>query len=245
LRIERVKFEIIDKNEWENLEIKGQLKPIGREMQGTITYNGKLEFPNIQYEAPEKKEKTIDLNFISGIEAKGEETKTEEAGNENEEEETKTTDIVPVNKNEGEVKEGTYLIVFGGRHGEDFSQEILCLDLETLEWKYLGNMPFTICAHSCELANDKVFVFGGTDGMQFLDNLYYFDLKNRQWYVYRRGKNEEILPRIAASMSYNADKQEILIFGGCSYEDELNETKILPVDEDSLKKLFQPLKVEK
>ena len=216
-------------------------------MQGTVAYKGRLSFPEIQQEAPEKKEKTVDLNFISGIEAKPSATKEEGGENEKEEEETKieevskSTEVAMIGS--GNEKDGMFLLIFGGRHGEDFSQEILCLDLETLEWKYLGNMPFTICAHSCELANEKVFVFAGTDGMQFLDNLYYYDLKSKCWFVYKRGKNEEILPRIAASMSYNPERNEILIFGGCSYEDELNETKVLPVDELSLKKNFQPLKL--
>ncbi len=230
----------LGENTWTKLEITGSIKPVGREMQGTVTYNGRLEFPNVVYDAPEKKEKTIDLNFSSNFEAKAEEeTKTEEIPSNNENKKAEVKNEVT------EGKEGSFLLVFGGRHGEDFSQEILCLDLETLEWKYLGNMPFTICAHSCELANDKVFVFGGTDGIQFLDSLYYFDLKTREWYVYIRGKNEEIYPRIAASMSYDPENKVILIFGGCSYESELNETKILRVDDDSLKQSFQPLKVEK
>ncbi len=223
------------------METQGTLKPVGREMQGTVAYKGRLSFPEIQQELPEKKEKTVDLNFISGIEAK------KKGEDEEKEEETKVEEVSGSQEvaviGKGNEKDGMFLLIFGGRHGEDFSQEILCLDLETLEWKYLGNMPFTICAHSCELANEKVFVFAGTDGMQFLDNLYYYDLKSKCWFVYRRGKNEEIFPRIAASMSYNPERKELLIFGGCSYEDELNETKILSVDNDSLKKNFQPLKL--
>lgn len=210
-------------------------------MHGAVIYNGSLAFPNIQAEPP-KSEKIVELNFTSGIEAKKEGEQAVE-GEEEKVEEQKTNETQLVKVGDENIKEGSYLIIFGGRHREEFSQEILCLDLKTLEWKYLGNMPFTIGAHSCELADDKVFVFAGTDGLQFLDNLYYYNLTTREWFIYKRGKNDNLQPRIAASMSYNPDKKEIVIFGGCWYEDELNDVKILAVDDDSLKKNFQKLKV--
>ena len=217
-------------------------------MHGAIIYTGKLELPDEKSDVPVKQEKTIDLNFLSGIEAKKE---GEQEDEQEEEEAPPAAGAEEESKNEEENndpnapgEEGTFLIIFGGRQGEEFSQDILCLNLETLQWKYFGTLPFPICAHSCELAKDKVLIFGGTDGMQFLDNLYYFGLRDRQWYVYKRGKKDTTLPRISASMSYNPDKNEVLSFGGCSYEDELNEVSIIPVDKDTLKKNFQKLKLD-
>lgn len=41
------------------------------------------------------------------------------------------------------------MIVLGGRRGDQvLLREVICLDLDTLEWKYLCDLPFSICAHA-------------------------------------------------------------------------------------------------
>jgi glucan-binding YG repeat protein len=226
-------------------------------MHTAVIYYGDIKFPEFQQQQKQAKiETTIDLNFVSGIVDKKEtliEDQSEEEKNEpdtqQEAEVQKDLEKLSMDKKEEEKVENQektekktgYLIVMGGRYIDQFSQEVLCLNLETFEWKYLGNTPMKLGAHAGEICGDKIFLFGGTDGLQFLDTLYYYDIPKNKWFIYSEKRSEKLKPRIAASLCYNPVTNELMLFGGCSYEDELNELNFVSLNEQALGKLFQKL----
>jgi Galactose oxidase, central domain len=220
-------------------------------MHTAVIYYGDIKFPEfIPQQKQPKKETQIDLNFVSGIIDKKEtiieqpEEEKEEPQNE-EAEAQKDLEKLEINADEKqetvEKKQTGYLIVMGGRYIDQFSQEVLCLNLETFEWRYLGNTPIKLGAHAGEICGDKIFLFGGTDGLQFLDTLYYYDISRNKWFIYSEKRQEQLNPRIAASLCYNPDSNELVLFGGCSYHDELNEVHFWSLSDQVLGKLFQKL----
>jgi hypothetical protein len=215
-------------------------------MHAAAIYYNNIEFPNVEYKPEQTKtEKTVDLNFGASV-TDNESTQENSEGEENKKEETKTeeaqkqlSDLKIGSKTEENSK--AYLIMMGGRYIDQFSQEILCLDLDTWEWKYLGSMPVKLCAHASDIAGDRIFLFGGTDGIQFLDTLYCFEIPSKKWYIYSEKTKNVLLPRIAASISYNPDNNELLLFGGLSYENDINDLNFLSLSNENCAKLFQKL----
>jgi len=249
-----VYFFDIEKRAWEKPQIKGSFTPVAREMHTAIIYHGVLDFPDVKIEnkTEQKKEKTIDLNFGTGIVTQTPETEEETQPEKtttttNSQEETKIDEKSEPEKPKDEKKPSSYLIVFGGRYVDEMSSEVLALDLETLEWKFLCNMPVKLCTHATEIAGDRVFIYGGTDGAQLLDTLYSFDLKTKKWYIYVEKKinNEQIrLPRIASSLCYHEENDELIVYGGLSYMgiDADDDLYFLPLG-DSFSKNFHKLKI--
>lgn len=117
-----------------------------------------------------------------------------------------------------------YLVVIGGRYRDQIQEHIYALDLSTLTWVRLFKLPLKFCAHSSELVKDCVYIFGGTDGMKFLNDLLIFNLSNNKLYQAELKKQEirkiNMDGRMASSMSFDAKTNTLLIFGGCGYDDD-------------------------
>lgn len=65
---------------------------------------------------------------------------------------------------------------------DKLSNQILALNLETLQWTKIGELPHGICAHCSEIVNDTIYIFAGCDGEKFLTDLYLFSLTNLRLY---------------------------------------------------------------
>lgn len=70
------------------------------------------------------------------------------------------------------------MIVTGGRQTDTIINNIIALDLKTLEWQKLKDLPHGVCSHATEIIQDYLYIYSGTDGQQFLDSMYRFNLKN-------------------------------------------------------------------
>lgn len=54
--------------------------------------------------------------------------------------------------------------MIGGRYIANIQEKIWALDLETLQWHFIKALPSGICAHSSDLVEDVIYIYGGTDG---------------------------------------------------------------------------------
>ena len=221
---------MLEGKEWTSIDFKEKLTPEKREMHTALFYNGELCITPAGL--PVVKEKTVDLNFSNTMLDKSEEPEKLE--------ETKDSKELAQGKDKEKV-DSRFLILMGGRTADGVSNEIWALDLKTLQWMLAGRMPQAICAQASVLVDDEVFIYGGTDGAQFLDTIYVWNIKQDKWYIYAgKAKEESLLNfRIASSMSYNSNNNTVVMFGGCSYEEEISDVQILNVKDTGFRENLQ------
>lgn len=188
--------------------------------------------------------KTIDLHFSNSL-TDGTEVEGEGEGPGEEEKKSETTNTTTTEEKEkikGPVS--NYLVVMGGKSAEKLHDEIWALNIQNLQWSVVGRMPQPLCAFGFALAGDRAFVYGGTDGAQFLDTLYVWDLKDNKWWISAAKVKTESLTmyRIASSLSYDNKNEMIVLFGGCSYEDELGDVHIINIQDTAFVKSLQAIK---
>ncbi|EGR29511.1 kelch motif family protein, putative [Ichthyophthirius multifiliis] len=152
---------------------------------------------------------------------------------EQEEEEQK----IEEQKNENQQK---YLIIIGGREHEKIKNEIYALNLQSFHIKKFKEMPFGLCAHTSVIVNDLIYIFGGTNGLEFFDKFLIFSLSNYKFYEFDISDSEKkkkiIKPRMASSMSYDPVTKNICVFGGAGFDDECSTLICFNVDEYNLTK---------
>ncbi|SCZ99508.1 BZ3500_MvSof-1268-A1-R1_Chr3-1g06047 [Microbotryum saponariae] len=74
---------------------------------------------------------------------------------------------------------GSYLVIFGGHDGIDFSNELLFFNLVSLQWEPRsahGHAPSPRGYHTCVLHDSRLLCIGGFDGKQVFDECYSLDL---------------------------------------------------------------------
>ena len=58
---------------------------------------------------------------------------------------------------------------------------ILDLNNEVQKWHFLCNLPVQLCSHSSCIVGNKLYVYGGTNGVTFFDSVSILDLKTLTW----------------------------------------------------------------
>eukprot|EP00122_Pirum_gemmata_P011905 Pgem_evm1s11041 len=80
-----------------------------------------------------------------------------------------------------------HLMVFGGSNvpfGHANTNDFYTLDLDTYHWKNIeltGELPCPRYGHTLVQNNDKVYMFGGTSGCVYFNDLHVLDLKTKTW----------------------------------------------------------------
>ena len=64
------------------------------------------------------------------------------------------------------------MIVFGGEGNE----QVCYLDLNTFLWKRIENIEFEREGHTANLIGENVYLFGGTEGWTYENDLFSFDV---------------------------------------------------------------------
>ena len=236
---------ILDGKNWEKIEIKGDVKPPPNEMHACFIYYGEIKGlittnkNNIKPKKIQNSEgKIIDLNIATSnilTEFEGQEEETKQVN------EASSPEVK--NGKKAAENNGSYLLLFGGRNKEEFSEEIYVLNLQTYQWAKISSMPGKMCGFGSSIYEDKIFIFGGTDGQMFLNSLFYYDISKDKWFIFSGEKNLQLMPKLVPSMAINNEEKILLIFGGCSYENETNDIIILQIDENNLKKYFKSIKL--
>eukprot|EP01134_Creolimax_fragrantissima_P005828 CFRG5828T1 len=85
------------------------------------------------------------------------------------------------------VIDGNYLLIFGGSNvpfGHSNQNDFYICDLKRLHWEQIvssGDVPCPRYGHSLVRRHNKLYLFGGTSGCIYFNDLYEFDLADRRW----------------------------------------------------------------
>lgn len=113
-------------------------------------------------------------------------------------------------------KGGRFLYVFGG-YGKDNCQtnQVHVFDTANQTWTQpviKGTPPTPRDSHSCTAVGDSLFVFGGTDGMNPLKDLYILETSSHTWICpCVKGEGPEAREGHSAALV----GKQLYIFGGC------------------------------
>ncbi|KNC85165.1 hypothetical protein SARC_02657 [Sphaeroforma arctica JP610] len=85
------------------------------------------------------------------------------------------------------VIDGEHLLIFGGSNvpfGHSNRNDFYICDLKRLHWEQIassGDIPSPRYGHSLVRRQNKLYLFGGTSGCIYFNDLYEFDLERRHW----------------------------------------------------------------
>ena len=129
-----------------------------------------------------------------------------------------------------------HMILIGGRINGGMSCEIWDYDINKNEWRRKKAAPIGIAAAGSTLINNRyVILYGGTDGVKFLNNFYLYDIIEDVWKESDPTKFiKDVSGKISSCLGV-ADKY-LLIYGGCGIEQEFGNVELIPIE--SLSKVF-------
>ena len=92
---------------------------------------------------------------------------------------------------------GNQMYVFGGYGGSGFARkdfnDITVLDLDTWEWRHLetsGEVPPARSGHQAVAIQDKIYVIGGWNSIEQLNDMYMLDTVTNVWTKLQDGESE-------------------------------------------------------
>lgn len=104
------------------------------------------------------------------------------------------------------------------------------LDLQNNKWvdfQSKGNPPGPCNMHTADCYNNKIYVFRGGDGKDYLNDLHELDTNALQWRIPKADGNG---PPPRANHSSSLIKQNLYIFGGWDGAKRLNDLYMLDLD---------------
>lgn len=118
-----------------------------------------------------------------------------------------------------------FMYIFGGfeENVDQFSCDVHCLNLLTMEWRYVqtfGSPPSYRDFHSATVINDKMYIFGGRGDIHspyhsqeeiYCPKIVYLDLKTNHWHMPTVTGKIPLGRRSHSAFVYN---KKIYIFGG-------------------------------
>ena len=120
----------------------------------------------------------------------------------------------------------TYLYMFGGFNGVRSFNKLEVFDIENSHWSALndvrGSIPVSRDAHAMVVYKDSLYLYGGHDGENYLNDMYEFSIPNKTWTQILASNS--IVNGIRGH-SANCIGQNIYIFGG--YDGKLRSNVIL------------------
>ncbi|KYQ93592.1 Kelch repeat-containing protein [Tieghemostelium lacteum] len=134
---------------------------------------------------------------------------------------------------------GKQLIVFGGGSFSGFLNDILSFSLENCKWSAIQTAANTVvpCGrskHSSCLVDDRLYIFGGGDGIRLYNDMFYLDLVQWRWYqVDCSNVSQKPSPRWGHTMVKLPDNKSLLLFGGHAGSKRLNDLYIFNIEEST------------
>lgn len=109
------------------------------------------------------------------------------------------------------------IYVFGGYDGKARYNDLYKFKLRNkkYEWRLVeaeGTVPLNRFGHSAVVCNDMMYVIGGWNGHDTMDDVFQYSFLSNLWFEVRRIKGTRPKPRYRHSAT--AYKNEIIIFGG-------------------------------
>lgn len=81
-----------------------------------------------------------------------------------------------------------YLYIYGGKTQSTLSKSLFRINLEkcnTRNLKYSGDIPTSRFGHTANIFKSNMYIFGGWNGFETLDELFYFSVISNIWYEVR------------------------------------------------------------
>jgi len=125
-----------------------------------------------------------------------------------------------------------YLFIIGGRTLDGICSDIIAINLNKWTCKKIMNLPHGLCTHCSTIVSDKIYIYGGTDGLSFLNYLYCYEIKNgflKKFLL--EDELKSVGNRIAASITADNDGKNLVIFGGSTFEEEKNDVILINLAE--------------
>jgi len=98
------------------------------------------------------------------------------------------------------------------------------LDLKQLKWlnyEFTGEPPGPCNMHTSDAYEDKIFVFRGGDGRDYLNDLHMLNITTMHWKIVKDSGGTRPPPR--ANHSSSVIKHNLYIFGGWDGSKRLND----------------------
>ena len=97
-----------------------------------------------------------------------------------------------------------------------------------MECKTTGHAPGPCNMHSSDLFEDKIYVFRGGDGRDYLNDLHTLEVPSLQWQVVIPGNNCK--PSQRANHSSTILGKKLFIFGGWDGSKRLNDLFVFEIE---------------
>jgi len=130
-----------------------------------------------------------------------------------------------------------HLYIFGGRLYDSIDKNMFRINLTNLKIESdFTNLPCSLCSFSYSLYKNYLIIYGGTDGINFLNNLYIYNLNNNKWaksklYNGKNGIDFSVDGKIGSHMSIDEESDLLVIFGGSSIHQDTKDTCIISISE--------------
>jgi hypothetical protein len=134
-----------------------------------------------------------------------------------------------------------YLYIFGGRLYESIDNKIYRINLSTLKSECLGHMPTPLCSFSYLRHKHFIIIYGGTDGVTFINDIIIYNLISQKWAKSKIQINSDFinndpnfigfLGRIGSMMALDPVTENLVIFGGSSIHKDNNFTFVVNLKE--------------
>ena len=130
-----------------------------------------------------------------------------------------------------------HLYIFGGRLYESIDNKIYKINLINLNVETdFTTLPCPLCSFSYVLYKNYIIIFGGTDGINFLNNIFIYNLNNNKWAkskinLFDKDKENGLEGRIGSHMAIDEETDTLVIFGGSGIHQDSNEIFMVYIQE--------------
>jgi len=119
------------------------------------------------------------------------------------------------------VVNGTQMIVVGGcKQSSQYFKDTYTLDLVSKRWRKLGDVPYELAYHSLLTYNDRVYLYGGYNGVKFGTSLLVLDQINGNWEVVDA---KGVAPQPRCGCAAQVVGKHLFVFGGYTKDGHTNE----------------------
>lgn len=119
------------------------------------------------------------------------------------------------------VNQGQMIVVGGCKQSSLYFKDTYMLNLATKAWRKLGEVPYDLAYHSLLTYNDRVYLYGGYNGVKFGTSLLILDQTTGMWEVVESRGGREPQPRCGCAAQILG--KFLYIFGGYTKDGHTNE----------------------
>ena len=129
------------------------------------------------------------------------------------------------------------LYILGGRLYDSIDDKIYKINLTTLKLDSdFTKLPRALCSFAYSPYKNYIIIYGGSDGVSFLNSIYIYNLNNNKWAKSKlnfdiSGQLIKIDGKIGSHMSVDEENDTLDIFGGSSIHEDSNEAYVLSLSD--------------